>query len=331
MTKKGFVGAGMCVALLIASVALGAVSPAKKLTIAVVPKGTTHEFWKSVHAGAVQAARELDVEIIWKGPLREDDRSGQIGLVEDMLTRQVSGVVLAPLDDTALRAPVEGAVRSGSPVVIIDSALKSDKQVSFVATDNYKGGSLGAEHLAKLLGGKGRVALLRYAEGSASTSDRERGFIDAIKKFPGITLVSSNQYAGATTETAYRAAENMLSPLRTAGGGASLDGVFCPNESTTFGMLRALQDAGLAGRVKFIGFDASEKLVDAMKKNQLSALVVQSPMKMGYLGVKAMVDHLRGKKVERRIDTGVTVVTASTLSDPKVRELVLPDLKKWLN
>src|SRR5579862_6234220 len=77
-----------------------------KLTIAVIPKGTTHEFWKSVHAGAVQASRELGVDIIWKGPLREDDRSGQINVVEDMVTRQVSGIVLAPLDETALRAPV---------------------------------------------------------------------------------------------------------------------------------------------------------------------------------------------------------------------------------
>jgi ribose transport system substrate-binding protein len=316
------------------SVLLGLAAPAilvgaetQRLTIAVIPKGTTHEFWKAVHAGAVQASRELGVEIIWKGPLREDDRSGQIGVVESMVDRQVSGLVLAPLDDTALRAPVESAVRGGSPVVIIDSALKSDKTVSFVATDNFRGGQLAGEHLGKLLGGKGRVALLRYAEGSASTSDRERGFLEALKKFPGVTLASSNQFAGATVETAYKASENILASLRDAG----VQGVFCPNESTTFGMLRALQDAGLAGKVKFVGFDSSEKLVDAMKKGEISALVVQSPMKMGYLGVKTMVEHLRGKKVEARIDTGVTVVTAASLSDPAVRERVLPDLAKWLN
>lgn len=310
---------------------LAATPATGKLTIAVIPKGTTHEFWKAVHAGAVQASRELGVDIIWKGPLREDDRSAQIGLVEDMVTRQVSGVVLAPLDDTALRAPVDTAVRSGSPVVVIDSSLKSTKQVSFVATDNYKGGFLGGQHLAKLLGGKGKVALLRYAEGSASTAERERGFLDAIKKFSAIQVVSSNQYAGATTETAYRAAENLLSPLRKAGATIELDGVFCPNESTTFGMLRALEDGGLAGKVKFVGFDSSEKLVAAMKKNQIHALVLQNPMKMGYLGVKTMVEHLRGAQVRSRIDTGVSVVTAAGLNDPQTRELLMPDLKKWLN
>ncbi len=304
---------------------------AKRLTIAVIPKGTTHEFWKSVHAGAVQAARELEVDLIWKGPLKEDDRSAQINLVEDMLTRQVSGIVLAPLDDTALRGPVENAARSGSPVVIIDSDLKSDKYVSFVATDNYKGGFMGGEHLAKLIGGKGKVAVLRYAEGSASTAAREKGFIEAMKKFPGIELVSQNQYGGATTETAYQASENMLAPLRGAGGALGLQGVFCPNESTTFGMLRALQDGGAAGKVKFVGFDSSQKLVDALKGGQIHALVVQNPMKMGYLGVKTLVLHLRGKAQARRVDTGVTVVTAASLKDSKIRELLLPDLGKWLN
>ena len=304
---------------------------AAKLNIAVIPKGTTHEFWKAVHAGAVKAARELDVDILWKGPLQEDDRSTQINLVEDMVTRQVSGIVLAPLDDTALRAPVENAARSGSPVVIIDSDLKSDKYVSFVATDNYRGGQLGGEYLAKLIGGKGKVAVLRYAEGSASTAAREKGFLDSIKKFPGIEVVSNNQYGGATTETAYKASENLLAPLRGATGVLGLQGVFCPNESTTFGMLRALQDGGAAGKVKFVGFDSSQKLVDALKGGQIQGLVVQNPMKMGYLGVKTLVESLRGKKPERRIDTGVTVVTSANVNDPKVRELLVPDLGKWLN
>jgi ribose transport system substrate-binding protein len=166
----------------------------KGTTIAVIPKGTTHEFWKSIHAGAVKASRELKVEIIWKGPLREDDREAQISVMEDFISRGVQGIVLAPLDDIALRGPVTNATRAGIPVVIIDSDLKSEDYVSFAATDNYLGGRMGAEELIRLLNGKGRVIMLRCLEGSASTVNRERGFLDAMTSAPGMTVVSANQY-----------------------------------------------------------------------------------------------------------------------------------------
>jgi len=300
------------------------------LTIAVIPKGTTHEFWKSVHAGAVKAERELGVQIIWKGPLKEDNREDQIKVVEDFVTKGVSGIVLAPLDDVALRGPVSNAVRSGIPVVIFDSDLRSEDYVSFVATDNYKGGVLGGRHLAQLLGARGRVAMLRYAEGSASTMNREKGFLDAISENPGIQVVSANQYGGATTETAYKASENLLAPLRTPEGGLSVDGIFCPNESTTFGMLRALQDGGFAGKVRFVGFDSSAKLVEALRRGELDALVLQNPFRMGYLGVKTLVEHIRGRPVEKRVDTGVTLVTRENMDQPEIRELLEPELEKWL-
>ena len=310
-----------------AGIALAA-EPARK-TIAVIPKGTTHEFWKSIHAGAAKAAKEFDVDIIWKGPLKEDDREAQIKVVEDFTVRGVSGIVLAPLDDTALRVPVANAARSGIPVVIIDSDLKSKDYVSFVATDNYKGGALAGDYLGKLMGAKGKVIMLRYQEGSASTMNREKGFMDAIGKFIGITVVSANQYGGATTETAYKASENLLAPFRKEGG-LEADGIFCPNESTSFGMLRALQDGGFAGKVRFVGFDSSVKLVEAMKKGEINGLVLQNPMRMGYLGVKTMVEHLRGQKVDARVDTGATLVTPDNMNEPEIKELLEPDLDKWL-
>jgi len=302
----------------------------KQTTIAVIPKGTTHEFWKAVHAGAVKAGRELNADVIWKGPLKEDDREEQIKVVEDFITRGVSGIVLAPLDDTALRGPVENAVRTGIPVVIIDSGLKSDAHVSFVATDNYRGGQLAGRHMAELLDGRGRVIMLRYQEGSASTMNRERGFLDAVAQHEGIAVVSANQYGGATTETAYRAGENLLAPLKNESGGLTIDGIFCPNESTTFGMLRALQDGGLAGTVRFVGFDSSVKLVHALRAGEIDALTLQNPMRMGYLGVKTMVEHLRGKPVEKRIDTGVTLVTRENMDQPEIGDLLEPDLAEWL-
>lgn len=304
-------------------------APQAPLTIAVIPKGTTHEFWKSIHAGANKAGEELGVEIVWKGPLKEDNRDDQIKIVEDMTSKGVSGIVLAPLDDTALRLPVQEATRKGIPVVIIDSGLQSEEYVSFVATDNKNGGKIAGEHLAKLLGGKGKVIMLRYQEGSASTMEREAGFMEAMAAAPGIQVVSSNQYGGATTETAYKASENVLAPYK-QGGKLAVDGIFCPNESTTFGMLRALQDAGLAGKVKFVGFDSSEKLVAALQAGEIHGLVLQDPMNMGYLGVKTMVEHLQGKTVEKRISTGENLATPENMNEPRMQELLKPDFAKWL-
>lgn len=301
--------------------AAGADPAAKKLRIAVIPKGSTHEFWKSIHEGADKAAAELgNVEIIWKGPLKEDDRDDQIKVVEDFITQKVDGIVLAPLDDTALRTPVDEAQQAGIPVLIIDSGLKDVETISFVATDNYEAGKKGGMHLVELLGKEApkTVVLLRYQEGSASTMERERGFLDAFKTAPNIQVVSQEQHAGPTTETAQKAAENLLQRF------PSVDGVACPNESSTFGMLRALQDAKLAGKVKFVGFDASAKLIEGLEGGELHALVLQNPRKMGYEGVKMMAAHLGGAKLKPRVDTGAELVTKSNRGEPAIAELLTP-------
>lgn len=300
----------------------------KKYTIAVIPKGTTHEFWKGIHAGADKAAREyaaqgINVEVIWKGPMREDDREGQIQVLEGFISQAVSGIVLAPLDDTALVRPVEEAKRAGIPTVIVDSGLKSDEIVSFVATDNFKGGTLAADRLGELLGGKGKIVMLRYQEGSASTEQREAGFMQEMKsKYPGIEVISSNQFSGPTRDTAKAASENLLNRF-----GNDIQGVFTPNESSSTGMLLALQDMNLAGRVFFVGFDSSPAFVDAMRNKQMHGTVLQSPFNMGYLGVRTMVDQLSGKPVERRIDTGVALATPDNLDDPKIKELLQPPVE----
>jgi ribose transport system substrate-binding protein len=303
----------------------------KKFTIAVIPKGTTHEFWKSIHAGSNKAAGELtaqgtEVEVIWKGPIREDDREQQIQVVEGFAAQGVSGIVLAPLDNRALVRPVAEAGRAGVPTVIIDSGLESNDFVSFVATDNRKGGTLAADRMGQLLNGKGKVLVLRYAEGSASTSEREEGFISQIKqKFPEIELVSTNQYAGATRDTAKRASENLLNTYAD-----QVQGIFTPNESSTAGMLLALQDIGKAGKVSFVGFDSSQTFIDAINANQLHGIVVQNPFNMGYLGVRTMVDNLLGKQVSKQIDTGVMLVTKENMQSPEVQTLLHPPLDQYL-
>ena len=322
--------------LLVASVLLSFLSSLlaadKALTIAVIPKGTTHEFWKSINAGAFKARDELaakgiKVDVIWKGPLKEDDRDQQIQTVENFITRRVNGIVLAPLDSQALVRPVNAASRAKVPVVIFDSGLKSENYVSFVATDNYKGGVLAGEHLGKLLGGKGNVILLRYAVGSASTEEREAGFLDTLKtKFPGIKLISSDQYAGPTRESGYQASQNLLNRFA-----REVNGIFAPCEPPTIAMTKALRDRGLAGgKVKMVGFDSGSQSVADLKNGDVQGLVVQNPVFMGYKGVMTMVEHLQGKKVEKRIDTGVVLATAENMEQPEVKELLYPPLEKYL-
>ena len=307
------------------------VRAADSYTIAVIPKGTTHEFWKAIHAGAIKAEQELaaqgtKVEVIWKGPLREDDRDQQIQVVENFISRRVSGIVLAPLDSKALVQPVSTAARAKVPVVIFDSDLQSDKYVSFVATDNYKGGVLAGEQMGKLLGGKGNVILLRYQVGSASTEAREAGFLDAMKKFPGIKVISSDQRGGATRELCYQAAQNVLNRH-----GKDVNGIFGPCEPVANGIIMALRNVGKAGgAVKVIGFDAGTQTIEAMKKGDVQGIIVQNPVRMSYLAVKTMVEHLQGKPVEKRIDTGVYVVTPENMETPEMKELLYPPLEKYL-
>ncbi len=322
-----------CLGVLVAFAVLACKSdkaaPSKAaLRIAVIPKGTTHEFWKSVHAGAAKAASELGLDIVWKGPLREDDLKAQIDVVQSFTAQGVSGIVVAPLSDKGLVSAVRQAVEAKIPVVIFDSDLQGHDHVSFVATDNFAAGKIAGEEMVRLVGGKGNVVVLRYNEGSASTTNRENGFLDVVRKTPGIKVVSDNQYGGATTETAHATSENLLSATKAGAGG--VDGIFCPNESTTFGMLLALEKAGIAGKVHFIGFDSSVKLLEGLRQGHIDGLVLQNPFKMGYLAVQTISRHLKGEKVDPRIDTGATLVTRQNVDQPEIKELVTPDLGKWL-
>jgi ribose transport system substrate-binding protein len=317
-----------CLAFLAAATSASA---ADTYQIAVIPKGTTHEYWKSIHAGAEKAKVELAasgiaVNIIWKGPLREDDREQQIQVVENFIGRRVDGIVLAPLDSKALVGPVETAARGKIPVVIIDSGLATTKITSFVSTDNREGGRIAARKLGALLGGKGSVIMLRLQVGSASTEAREEGFLEVMKKdFPAIRLLSTDQHGGATRDTAKVASENLLNRY-----GREVNGIYTCNESTSVGMLLALRDAGLAGKVKFVGFDSGESLNAGLKAGDIDGLVVQNPLNMGYLGVKTVVAALRGEKVVAQIDTGVGFVTRENFNDPAMADIVNPPLAKYL-
>lgn len=284
--------------------------------IAVIPKGITHIFWESIRRGAEKAGAEAGVKIFWNGPEREGNREVQIQIIEDFITQKVSGIVLAPIDNKALVPSVEKIYARNIPCVIIDSGIDTDKYVSFIATDNYKGGVIAARRMGKILNGKGKIVVVKYAPGSASTMKRENGFINTIEQeFPEIEIVDA-KYGMDTVETALQAAEDLLTK------NAEIDGLFACNESTSVGALRALQSQGRAGKMKMVGFDAGGLLIEGVKTGVVDSLVVQNPYKMGYTGVQALIATLDGKKVDRRVDTGVVLVTKENLETGEIRELV---------
>src|SRR3981081_760857 len=245
----------------------------------------------------------------WKGPLKEDARAQQISIVEQFVSEGRSGIVLAPLDENALRRPVDAAMQKKIPVVIIDSTLKGEVGKDFVAfcgTNNKQGGVMGGEALVKLLDGKG------------STSQREEGFLEPIKKSPDIQILVDNRYAGATVAEAQSTAMNIIDKIRVA------DGIFCPNESATFGMLLALKQNNLAGKIKLVGFDTSPPLIEGLKKGEIQALVAQNPKKMGYLGVKTVVAYIHGEQVPPVTDSGAQLIHKENVDTPEIQKLLNP-------
>ena len=294
----------------------------KKLRIGVIPKGTSHQFWRSVHAGAEAAAKELgDVEVLWKGPETEADTIGQISVVKNFITNDVDGIVLAPNHSQALVDVVEEAKAEKIPVVIFDSGLAAGTEVtSYVATDNLRGGQMAGKALAEAMGHKGGVVMLRYKEGSESTEQREQGFLEAMSAEPNIKVLSSDQYAGTTTENALEAATNVLNKYRD-----EITGIFAVCEPNCNGTLEALVQTGMAGKVKFMAFDSSESLIKGLGEKTVAGIVLQDPFEMGRRSVLAIVAHLRGEKVESSINTGEYVATNENQYADPFNRLLRPE------
>lgn len=304
--------------------ALAACNRAKRLRIAVIPKSTAHLFWVSVHAGALAAAKKYGAEILWNGPPTESDYSRQIQIVDSMIAQRVDGIAVAAAERKALVGAVERAVASGIPVVVFDSGLDTQSYLSFVSTDNYEGGKLGARKLGELMGGKGEAAIIMHAPGSFSTMDRERGFRDALKaEFPGIRIVAE-QFGMGDRARARAAAENILAAQ------SSLGGFFASTEPASAGISLALKARKRNGTVKFVGFDSSDAMMDDLREGTLHATVVQDAFRLGYDPVRILIEKTRGVTPPKQVDLPARVVTEADLDKPDVIELLKPDIKKYL-
>ncbi len=291
-------------------------------TIGVIPKGRAHLFWQSVHAGAAKAAKEANVEIVWNGPAMETDYAGQLEIVESMINRRVDAIVLAPIDRRAIAGVVDRAAAAKIPVIIFDSGVDSVNYTSEVATDNYKAGQVAAERLATILGGAGKVAMVKVQPGAASTEARERGFADVMAaKYPKIEIVDQ-RFGMADFAKSLAVAENMLTAH------PDLDGMFSSNESSTVGAAQALH--ARPGKVKLVGFDSSPALLDDLKKGAIDSLVIQDPFGMGYLSTSSAVRALKGEAVPKSQPIEPRLVTREKLNDPAIQAQLNPDLKKYL-
>jgi ribose transport system substrate-binding protein len=296
-----------------------------KKRIAVVPKATSHLFWLTVRSGAEAAGQQLGVDMIWNGPPAETEYDRQMQIVDSFIAQHVDGLAVAAAERNALNRSLDRAAQLGIPVTVFDSGVDSTNYMTFLATDNYAAGRMGARELARLVDGKGTVAMVMHAPGSASTMDRERGFDDVMKaEFPQIKVVA-RQFGMSDRSKAMGAAENILTAH------PDLTGIFASSEPSSIGVSLALKSRRLSGKVKFVAFDSSPTMVEDLKGGTIHAMVVQDPFKMGFEAVKTLVDKLNGVTPPKRIDLAARVVTKADLDKPDVHELLFPDVKKYVN
>ncbi|HLJ54981.1 MAG TPA: substrate-binding domain-containing protein [Chthonomonadaceae bacterium] len=289
---------------------------AAKLKIAVIPKGSENQFWIAIHAGADAAGKEEGCDIVWDAPNPENDTTQQVNIVNTQTNNKVNAIVLAACDKHALVDPVKKAVAAGIPVVTIDSGIDSDDPVSYIATDNVKGGEAAADSLAKLMGDKGTAGYLIFGRGSVSSDERQKGFETGIAKHTGIKVLPPLQASDVTT--AFNSVTNMLASHPEIGG------IFAANEPTGIGSAQVLEQKKLAGKIKLVAFDASDKEIEALKAGTIQALVVQDPYQMGYKGVKTAMKAIKKEPVDKKVDSGLTVVTKENMDTSDVQKLLHP-------
>ena len=285
--------------------------------IGVVPKGANHIFWLTVKAGAEKAAAEAGYTVEWNAPALEIDAKRQQDIVESMVNRKLAGIALAPVDKQALVNVVERAAAAGIPTVIYDSDVDTARRLSYIATDNKEGGRMAARRMGELLGGKGKVGVIGFMPGSASTMEREDGFTEELKgKFPGIQMVGM-QFGMADRAKAMAVTENMMTAH------PDLGGVFADNESSLAGAVQALKSRRNRN-VKLVGFDASDALIADLKDGWIDSLVLQDPYRMGYDSVQSITRTLKGETPAARVDLPATLATRDDLAAGRVAKQLLP-------
>lgn len=262
--------------------------------IGVVPSGNS-AFWQQVEVGAQQAAGELGVEVYYRGPLREGGVAAQLQTIERILARGCKALVIAPSGEEIGRRVGELAA-SGIPTIYIDRDLAGGAALGLVATDNYAAGLQAGRHMAKLLNGRGRVALLRLRPGLHSTGERERGFLQGTQA--GGVTVTIDEYVGDDSQLAMRILGDRL---------GQFDGLFTPNSTSSRAVLVAMRRLQQAGQRVHVGFDGDDVLLEALAAGHIHALFIQQPRVIGYQGVKQAHQAMLAGRGERAVHIALDV------------------------
>jgi ribose transport system substrate-binding protein len=282
-----------------------------QFTVAVIVGINNNPFYYSLYQGAAAAGREMGVKVTWNGA-EQWDVSKQTLVLDGVIARKPDAILIAPTDRQAMINPIQRAINAGIKVVTVDTDIESDIVVSNVASDNRRGGEVAGEALAKLIGGKGKVALMGAMQGVSTNEERYTGFRDALKKYPDIQLVTT-QYSNESQSQATAQMQAVLA------GHTDLAGAFAVDTPTTHGVAVGLKNAGKQGKFVLVGFDAQPLEIEDIKGGILSATVAQAPYAMGYVGMQIAVDTLRGfvTKWPRQLQTGFLVITPQNVSNPE--------------
>lgn len=285
--------------------------------IVLISKSTQSEyvFWDTVRMGAELAAREENIELEYTGPIEEKDIAVQMRILEEKIEEGVDVILLAATDSNKLEGLVKGAREEGITIVSVDSAVEG--QTHIVATNNVEASRVLTRHLVNLIGGQGEVIMLNFVQETSTAKEREEGYDLELDRHPGISKLPTI-YTEGTTESAYQEAKELLTKY------PNLKGIVSGNQYTTEGVCLAVEELGLAGKVKVVGFDSSTVIIEGLEKGIVNAIIVQKPFNMGYIGVKTAIDLFVNKKVENYIDTGYKLITPDVLYLTENQKLLYP-------
>lgn len=280
--------------------------------VAVISKGFQHQFWQSVKQGAEKAGEEFDVEVSFEGPDTETDVAQQIEMLSTALSKNPDAIGFAALDSQAATPALEDAKSREIPVIAFDSGVESDIPVATAATDNKAAAGIAAEHMAELIGGKGKIAIVAHDQTSTSGQDRRDGFVEYLEKNnPDIEIVTIQYGAGDQLESA-----NLAKTI--INGNPDLAGIYGTNEGSAIGVVKAVEELNKADDLVLVGFDSGKAQLDAIRSGVMDGAVTQNPVGIGYETVKAAAAAIKGEELPKVIDTGAMWYDAENIDDPEV-------------
>jgi ribose transport system substrate-binding protein len=284
--------------------------------IALVSKGFQHQFWQAVKEGAEQAAEEFDVEITFEGPDTEADVDQQLQQLQTALDKGPDAIGFAALDSQAADPYLQQAQDAGIPVIAFDSGVESDIPVTTAANDNKAAAAEAAKQMVELVGGSGKIALVVHDQTSVTGIDRRDGFVDYIEEnAPDIEIVDI-QYGGGDQLKSTDLAKAILQ------ANPDLKGIYGSNEGSAIGVVNAVTELGLEGKLTVIGFDSGQAQIDAINDGLMAGAITQNPVGIGYETVKAAVEALDGKELPKTIDTGFFWYDKTNIEDPEIQAVL---------